>query len=64
MIPPTAHLHLGDLHAFETVLLALLAFGPFVVLVVVVFAIRRRDLDDTDDDVAEGTENTSRDGDL
>lgn len=36
-------MHLGDLHAYETVLLALLAFGPFVVLVAVVVLLRRRD---------------------
>ncbi|HSE08714.1 MAG TPA: hypothetical protein VLB29_08605 [Nocardioidaceae bacterium] len=35
--------HLGDLHAYETALLALLAFGPFVVLAVVVVMLRRRD---------------------
>lgn len=40
-MPP---LHLGSMHAHETALLALLAFGPFVVLVVVVLLIRRRDL--------------------
>jgi len=37
-------LHLGALHAYETVLLAVLAFGPFVVLAVVVTVLRRRDL--------------------
>jgi hypothetical protein len=37
-------LHLGSLHAYETVLLAVLAFGPFVVLAVVVFVLRRRDI--------------------
>jgi hypothetical protein len=36
-------MHLGDLHAYETALLALLAFGPFVVLAVVVVVMRRRD---------------------
>lgn len=34
-------LHLGDLHAYETVILGLVAFGPFVVLGLVV-AWRRR----------------------
>ena len=33
---PFVPVHLGDLHAYETVLLAILAFGPFVVLAVVV----------------------------
>jgi hypothetical protein len=36
-------MHLGSLHAYETALLALLAFGPFVVLTVVVVVMRRRD---------------------
>jgi hypothetical protein len=36
-------MHLGQLHAYETALLALLAFGPFVVLAVVVVVLRRRD---------------------
>lgn len=36
-------LHLGNLHPYETALLALLAFGPFVVLAVVVTLLRRRD---------------------
>ncbi len=40
-----APLHLGALHAYETVLLALIAFGPLVVLVFVVRAQRRRDAD-------------------
>ncbi|HET9860633.1 MAG TPA: hypothetical protein VFQ19_12710 [Nocardioidaceae bacterium] len=43
---PLVPVHLGDLHAYETVLLAILAFGPFVVLAVVVYIIRRRDLAD------------------
>jgi hypothetical protein len=43
---PFVPVHLGDLHAYETVLLAILAFGPFVVLAVVVYIIRRRDLAD------------------
>ncbi len=40
--------HLGDLHPIETVLVALLAFGPFVVLGVVVYLQRRRDEEDPD----------------
>ncbi len=43
---PFVPVHLGDLHAYETVLLTILAFGPFVVLAVVVYIIRRRDLAD------------------
>ncbi len=41
-------MHLGDLHAYETALLALLAFGPFVVLAVVVVVMRRRDAEESD----------------
>ncbi len=44
--PPFLPVHLGDLHAYETALLALLAFGPFVVLAVVVVLLRRRDAGD------------------
>lgn len=45
MSPPTVlpH-HLGSLHTYEAVLVGLLAFGPFVVLAVVVALMRRRDL--------------------
>ena len=35
--------HIGGLHPVETALVALLAFGPFVALGVVVFLQRRRD---------------------
>ena len=35
--------HLGSLHAYEKLLVALVAFGPFVVLGVVVYVVRRRD---------------------
>lgn len=35
--------HLGGLHPIESVLVALLAFGPFVALGVVVYVQRRRD---------------------
>jgi hypothetical protein len=45
-------MHLGSLHAYETALLALLAFGPFVVLAVVVVVTRRRDVDDSQDEAA------------
>jgi hypothetical protein len=37
-------LHLGALHPFEQVLLAVVAFGPFVVLGIVVYVVRRRDV--------------------
>lgn len=41
MLPPVP-LHFGPLHAYEQVLVLLLAFGPFVVLGVVVTVLRRR----------------------
>lgn len=37
-------LHLGKLHAYEQALVMLIAFGPFLVLGVVVWVVRRRDL--------------------
>jgi hypothetical protein len=46
-----AHLvawHLGSLHRWETALLVLIAFGPFVVLAVVVAVQRRRNAEDGD----------------
>jgi len=44
LVAPAVPMHLGALHPFETVLLMLLAFGPFVVLAVRVAMIRRRDI--------------------
>lgn len=37
-------MHLGTLHGYEQALVLVLAFGPFVVLAVVVAVVRRRDL--------------------
>jgi hypothetical protein len=37
-------MHLGALHPVEQLLVALIAFGPFVVLFVVVYVVRRRDV--------------------
>ncbi len=37
-------LHLGALHPVEQLLVGLVAFGPFVVLFVVVYVVRRRDV--------------------
>ena len=42
MSPLLVPLHLGALHAYEWVLLALIAFGPFVALGFVVAHQRRR----------------------
>lgn len=37
-------LHFGSLHPIEQLLVVLLAFGPFILLGVIVFVIRRRDI--------------------
>ena len=37
-------LHLGTLHPVERLLVLLVAFGPFLVLAVVVYVVRRRDI--------------------
>jgi hypothetical protein len=47
---PFVPMHFGSLHAYETVLLAVLAFGPFLVLAVVVIVLRRRDIASEDQD--------------
>jgi hypothetical protein len=39
----TTMLHLGSLHAYEQAVVALVAFGPFLVLFAVVYVVRRRD---------------------
>jgi hypothetical protein len=49
---PVVPLHMGALHPYEQVLVLLLAFGPFVLLGVVV-AVRRRQ-DRREEQVAEG----------
>lgn len=50
MVPGVVLGHLGSLHTFEAVLVGLLAFGPFVVLGIVVAVVRRRDLADEQDE--------------
>lgn len=42
-IPTTIPLHMGALHPFEQALTLLLAFGPFVLLGIVVWLRRRED---------------------
>jgi hypothetical protein len=49
-----APLHMGALHSYEKLLVALIAFGPFVVLIAVVYAVRRRDLAEEEREDAEG----------
>jgi len=39
-------LHMGSLHPFEQAMVLLLAFGPFVVLAIVVYVVRGRDVAD------------------
>jgi hypothetical protein len=39
-----APLHMGALHPVEKALVLLVAFGPFLVLFVVVYVVRRRDI--------------------
>jgi hypothetical protein len=43
-------LHLGPLHPVEQVLTLVLAFGPFVLLALTIWIVRRRDSDDTSQD--------------
>lgn len=43
MGPDLVAAHLGQLHAYEQALVGIIAFGPFVVLALVVLVIRRRD---------------------
>ena len=37
-------LHMGNLHPIEKLLVGVIAFGPFVVLAIVVYVVRKRDL--------------------
>ena len=46
-------LHLGELHAYEQWLVAVIAFGPFVVLGIVVYVVRGRE--PADDEAPDGT---------
>jgi hypothetical protein len=41
---PALPLHMGALHPYEQLLVALVALGPFVVLIAVVYVVRRRDI--------------------
>ncbi len=43
-------LHLGPLHPVEQVLTLVLAFGPFVLLALTIWIVRRRNSDDNDTD--------------
>ena len=52
-----APLHMGKLHAYEQVLVYLLAFGPFLLLALTIWISRRRNAEDTEeaDDTSEFT---------
>lgn len=43
-------LHMGKLHAYEQLLVYLLAFGPFVLLALTIWISRRRTAEGTDTD--------------
>jgi hypothetical protein len=45
-LPPTVPLHLGALHPAEQLLVLTVAFGPFLVLFVVVYVARRRAIEE------------------
>jgi hypothetical protein len=46
VLPLVIAAHLGGLHPYEQALVLAIAFGPFVVLGVVVAVVRRRDVAD------------------
>lgn len=54
MTPELLPLHLGGLHPYEQALAMLLAFGPFVVLGVVIAIRRHQDTVDEVDDSTRG----------
>jgi hypothetical protein len=56
--------HLGELHPYETVLVLLLAFGPFVVIVLLVLRERRRHAAEDAAVEGGGLEDESRDDEL
>lgn len=43
-------LHMGKLHAYEQYLVFGIAFGPFLILGIVVFIVRRRDIAEEESD--------------
>ena len=53
---PVLPQHLGGLHPFEQALVMGLAFGPFVILAIVVYVVRKRDLAE---ESAEGVQDPS-----
>lgn len=49
MTPDVLAQHLGGLHPVEQALVYLVAFGPFIVLGIVVYVVRKRDLAEEDE---------------
>ena len=45
-LPPIAPLHMGALHPVEQLVVLAVAFGPFLVLFVVVYVARRRAIEE------------------
>jgi hypothetical protein len=56
-------LHMGGLHPYEQALVLLLAFGPFVVLAVVIYIARKRDHADAAAEAAASSEPPATPGD-
>ena len=56
-------LHMGGLHPYEQALVLLLAFGPFVVLAVVIYVARKRDHADEAAEAAAWSEPSATPGD-
>jgi hypothetical protein len=61
-MPVLPALHMGPLHPVEQLLVLLVAFGPFVVLFVVVYVVRRRDVAEEERDDVAGQPERERDG--
>jgi hypothetical protein len=61
-MPVSPALHIGPLHPVEQLLVLLVAFGPFVVLFVVVYVVRRRDVAEEERDAVARRQETERDG--
>jgi hypothetical protein len=58
---PAVVWHLGTLHTYEKLLVLLVAFGPFVVLSVVVHVVRKRDIAAEEAQAAESAGGTGPD---
>ncbi|WP_162529637.1 hypothetical protein [Nocardioides caldifontis] len=54
-------LHLGELHAYEQALVMVIALGPFAVLGIAVYVVRKRDLAAEQAEQSEQDKETSAD---